>query len=152
VYRDVLIGHGRKAFDKAVEGLVGWQMHRNAGLAVAASAVRAAAGVLVVLRAGWGPLSIVIPCRVVYSIDTTDSQGFAYGTLPGHPEQGEERFTVHLTADGDVRMRIQAFSRPASALARAGGPLTRMTQEYVTNRYVHALRHLASHSDGAARA
>jgi uncharacterized protein (UPF0548 family) len=150
VYRDVRIGHGRESFDKAVDGLVGWRMHRGAGLAVAASAERAAAGVLVVLRAGWGPLSIVIPCRVVYVVDMADRQGFAYGTLPGHPEKGEEAFTIQLTSDGDVRMGIRAFSRPASALARVGGPLTRMTQEYVTSRYVRALRHIASCDDSTA--
>ena len=32
------------------------------------------------------------PCRVVYVIDEPDIRGFAYGTLPGHPESGEERF------------------------------------------------------------
>jgi uncharacterized protein (UPF0548 family) len=144
VYRDVSIGHGRTCFDKAVDGLVGWQMHRSAGLAVAASATRAATGVLVVLRAGWGPLSVVMPCRVVYTVDTADRRGFAYGTLPGHPEKGEEAFTVQLTEDGDVRVRIRAFSRPASALARVGGPVTRIVQEYATNRYVLSLRDLAN--------
>jgi uncharacterized protein (UPF0548 family) len=150
LHRDVSIGHGRAAFDRAVEGLVGWQMHRRAGLSVAASASRAAVGVQVVLRAGWGPLSLVIPCRVVYCIDTADRRGFAYGTLPGHPEQGEEAFTVQLTRDGDVRLRIRAFSRPASAVARAGGPFTRMAQRYVTNRYISALRQLTDSRDSTA--
>jgi hypothetical protein len=50
----------------------------------------------------------------------------------------------------------RASSRPASILARAGGPLTRLTQEYVTNRYVRhsdasriavtALRQIEHHS------
>jgi uncharacterized protein (UPF0548 family) len=35
-----------------------------------------------------------------------------------------------------------AFSRPASLLARAGGPISRMTQAYVTDRYVSAIRRL----------
>ena len=26
------------------------------------------------------------PCRVVYVVDEPDRRGFAYGTLPGHPE------------------------------------------------------------------
>lgn len=149
VDRDVWIAHGRECFDKAVDGLVGWQMHRRAGLTVAASAARAAAGVLVVLRAGWGPLSIVIPCRVVHVIDMPHHRGFAYGTLPGHPVHGEEAFTVQLTQDGDVRVRIRAFSRPATALARAGGPLTRRVQQYVTDRYLLALRELANGDDSA---
>jgi uncharacterized protein (UPF0548 family) len=144
VRRDVSIGRGRAAFDRAAEGLMSWQMHRGAGLAVAASAPRAAPGVLVIARAGWGPLSVEIPCRVVYGVDEADRTGFGYGTLPGHPERGEEAFVVQLAPDGEVRLRIRAFSRPATFLARAGGPLTRMTQEYVTNRYVNALRRIAN--------
>jgi len=152
VSRDVVIGHGPGCFHDAAEALLGWQMHRGAGLGVDATAARAAAGVLVVLRAGWGPMSIRIPCRVVYSIDTKDRQGFAYGTLPGHPEHGEEAFTVQLAHDHEVHMRIRAFSRPATALARAGGPFTRMVQEHVTNRYVRSLRALANRGEGAQRA
>jgi uncharacterized protein (UPF0548 family) len=55
------------------------------------------------------------PCRVVYVIDEPDIRGFAYGTPPGHPESGEERFAVagfeHLRGvrGGD------AFSRPGPA-------------------------------------
>jgi uncharacterized protein (UPF0548 family) len=149
VSRDVVIGHGPTCFHDATEALLGWQMHREAGLSVAADAARATAGTLVVLRAGWGPLSITIPCRVVYSVDSKGCRGFAYGTLPGHPEQGEEAFTVRLTQDKEVRLRIRAFSRPATALARAGGPFTRLVQEYVTDRYVRSLRALA---DRASRA
>lgn len=152
VSRDVVIGHGPTCFHDATEALLGWQMHRGAGLRVAAGTARAAAGTLVVLRAGWGPMSITIPCRVVYSTDTKNCRGFAYGTLPGHPEQGEEAFTVRLTQDDEVRMRIRAFSRPATALARAGGPFTRLVQEHVTNRYVRSLRAFANRGESAPRA
>jgi uncharacterized protein (UPF0548 family) len=143
VQRDVSVGTGAVAFDRAAAGLLGWRMQRDAGLAVTASEPTAAPGVLVVVRVGWGRLSIMAPCRVVYRVDEADSQGFAYGTLPGHPERGEEAFIVQLRPDGDVRLVIRAFSRPASALARAGGPLTRKAQAVVTDRYVRALRRLA---------
>jgi uncharacterized protein (UPF0548 family) len=96
----------------------------------------------VVLRAGWGPLRLTIPCRVVYTVDEVNCRGFAYGTLPGHPERGEEAFMVTVRDTGDVRFGIRAFSRPASLLARAGGPISRMTQAYVTDRYVSAIRRL----------
>ena len=138
------IGRGRAAFERASEGLVTWRMHTGAGLRlVAASAERAAPGVLVVLRAGPGPLSLLVPCRVVYTVDDADRRGFGYGTLPGHPVRGEEVFTVELTADGEVRARVRAFSRPAILLTRAGGPATRLVQRLAVRRYVNALRHLA---------
>src|SRR6185437_5201550 len=64
-----------------------------------------------------------------------------------HPEQGEEAFLVDLTDEGEVRLRIRAFSRPASLLARAGGPVTRLIQQYATDRYVRAIRRLAQQRD-----
>lgn len=143
VRRDVVIGHGRRAFEAAVDDLFGWQMHRRAGLGVAGSPARAAPGVTVELRAGWGPLSLGIPCRVVYTVEEPDRQGFAYGSLAGHPEQGEEAFLVNLSDVDDVRFVVRAFSRPATSLARAGGPVTRAVQQYATNRYVRAMRDLA---------
>jgi uncharacterized protein (UPF0548 family) len=77
-------------------------------------------------------------------VDEDRRRGFAYGTLPGHPERGEEAFVVRLTDVDEVRFRIRAFSRPASLLARAGGPLTRLAQQFATGRYVTAMRDLAS--------
>ncbi|MDT4987285.1 MAG: hypothetical protein QOI74_1379 [Micromonosporaceae bacterium] len=142
VHRDVSVGTGRAAFDRAVDGLFGWHMHRGAGMAVAASAPTAAPGVVVALRVGWGPLSLLVPCRVVYRVEEPACRGFAYGTLPGHPERGEEAFLVRLRSDGDVRLIITAFSRPASVTARVGGPLTRKVQARYTDRYVRALRRL----------
>ncbi|MFI1989005.1 DUF1990 family protein [Actinoplanes sp. NPDC020271] len=140
--RDVVIGRGRATFEKAADGLFRWQMHREAGLAPVSDAPRAVVGAVVTLHAGLGPLRLTIPCQVVYLEETDTRRGFAYGTLPGHPEQGEEAFLVTLEQNGDVRARIRAFSRPATLLARAGGPVTRLVQAFVTDRYVSALRHL----------
>jgi uncharacterized protein (UPF0548 family) len=148
VDRDVIVGAGRSAFDRAVDGLFGWDVHRGAGLAVNGGDARAAPGVVVVLRAGRGPLRLTIPCRVIYTVDDADHRGFAYGTLPGHPEQGEEAFLITMASTGEVRFRVRAFSRPASLLARWGGPLTRTIQEYATDRYVKAMRRIVRTSVG----
>ncbi|MBB2947537.1 uncharacterized protein (UPF0548 family) [Actinoplanes lutulentus] len=145
VERDVVIGSGRAVFERAAEALFSWQMHRGTGLGVRSTAARAATGVVVTLRAGF----LTIPCRVVYTVETGDRRGFAYGTLPGHPERGEEAFLIELTEAGDVRVRIRAFSRPATLLARAGGPLTRRFQEFVTDRYVTALRKASGRAAGS---
>jgi uncharacterized protein (UPF0548 family) len=82
---------------------------------------------------------------VVYTITEADRRGFAYGTLPGHPERGEEAFLVTITDGTDVHFRIRAFSRPATLPARLGGPLTRLAQQYATDRYVKAARRIAQH-------
>jgi uncharacterized protein (UPF0548 family) len=47
--------------------------------------------------------------------------GFAYGTLPDHPERGEERFLVEWSqADDSVWYDLLAISRPGHWLARVG--------------------------------
>jgi uncharacterized protein (UPF0548 family) len=77
--------------------------------------------------------------RVVYVVDEDRRRGFAYGTLPGHPESGEESFVVEHLEDDTVRFAITAFSHPATLLAKLGGPVSRLVQSRVTNRYLHAV-------------
>jgi len=79
------------------------------------------------------------PARVVYVIDEPDRKGFAYGTMTGHPENGEEAFIVERQDDGSVWLRIRAFSRPASALWWVVYPVLRLTQEFFTRRYERSL-------------
>jgi uncharacterized protein (UPF0548 family) len=125
--------------DAAAEALLTWQVQERAGLAVAASSRRATADTVVELRLGAGPVGLRIPCRIVYVVDEADRRGFAYGTLPGHPETGEELFLLERHVDGSVTFTVTAFSRPATFLARAGGPLTRAGQRRMTDRYLRAL-------------
>lgn len=118
-----------------------WQVQRLAGVAVRAAGEQVGPGAVAELRLGRGPLAITAPVRVAYVVGEADRCGFAYGTLPGHPESGEESFLVALDGDGTVRFSIAAFSRPASPLARVGGPLGRAVQLLVTHRYLRAAAH-----------
>ncbi|ONH33706.1 hypothetical protein BL253_00865 [Pseudofrankia asymbiotica] len=140
------VATGAAGFRAAADALLTWRMHRAAGLRVPAATPRAAPGVAATSRAGLGPLGISAPCQVVWADDDpgTDSAGFAYGTLPGHPESGEESFT--LTRDGDdvVWLTIRAFSRPATLLPRLAGPVGPMLQRHIATRFAKALRRLAT--------
>lgn len=131
---------GPGAFERAVDALVHFDMHRGAGLRVESSAPQASVGVVVVSGIGVGPLRQWAPCRVVAMVDEPDRKGFAYGTLPGHPVRGEESFVVSRDAAGVAHLRIAAFSRPATLVARLGGPVAPRVQELVTRRYARALR------------
>ena len=73
------------------------------------------------------------------SHDTDDTFGFAYGTLPGHPEQGEESFTIRKGTEGNVIFEIVAFSRPSDPLVRMAGPLSRLIQRRATAGYLGGL-------------
>jgi uncharacterized protein (UPF0548 family) len=126
-------------FDSAVERLMSWQVHDRAGLSVTTSSARAMPGTVVEMRLGPPWFGVRIPCRVAYVINEPARAGFAYGTLPGHPETGEERFTVHRGADGTVTFTIAAFSNPATTIARVSGPVARWVQARMTTRYLKAI-------------
>ena len=141
------IGAGGSVFAAAGAAVLDWRMHRALGVArVTATAPRAAEGVRVVISLGLGPLRIPAPCQVVWSADEERRAGFGYGTLPGHPECGEESFVVTWEPDDSVVLSVTAFSRGASWFARAGGPLTRAVQRAYARRCGRVLRTLAARS------
>jgi uncharacterized protein (UPF0548 family) len=133
-------GHRWLRLEEAAEVLMTWGVHERAGLRVAASAPRVVPDAVVVMRLELGIFTvpgIEIPCRVVRVIDEPDRKGFAYGTLPGHPEAGEEEFLL-IRSGERVDFRVTAFSRPTSRLARLAGPVTRRAQDFYTDRYLAA--------------
>lgn len=144
VRREWVVGRGSDAFDRATRGLRHWEMHRRAGLTVRPSAPAAERDVVVVLGVGVAPLRLFAPCRVVYDVLEQRRRGFAYGTLPGHPESGEEMFVVEHRRDDAVVLRVAAFSRPGTRCARLAGPLSRVLQNVITRRYAEALREAAT--------
>jgi uncharacterized protein (UPF0548 family) len=116
--RGAVIGSGAKVFADGVHALAGWQAHLRAGLRVAASAATAEPGTVVVLGLGAGAIRIAASCRVIYIVDEPHRRGFAYGTLPGHPERGEEALIIEHSGDGAVSFTITAFSAPATCWPR----------------------------------
>jgi uncharacterized protein (UPF0548 family) len=72
-------------------------------------------------------------CRLIYTVDErgpVTKFGFAYGTLPGHVQSGEERFLIEWDRDTDrVFYDILAFSRPNHVLAHLGYPVVRRSQK-----------------------
>jgi uncharacterized protein (UPF0548 family) len=133
------MGQGRAAFESTADSLLRWGLQRGARIRVAASSDAVEADAVAVLRLGWGPLAVRAPVRVVYLVEEPDRRGFAYGTLPGHPESGEELFVVEYARDGAITLRITAFSRPRSVLARCAGPVGVLIQRWITRRYGRAL-------------
>lgn len=134
------LGEGEEAWVRACEALRAWRPHRGAGADVVPADAPLVAGTCVAVRVPFGLLSVVAPCRVVYGTREADRYGFAYGSLPGHPEQGEESFHVVRDGGGRVRFEVVAFSRPGALLAKLGGPLARASQERMIRRYPSAVR------------
>jgi uncharacterized protein (UPF0548 family) len=136
VQKSAVIGRGRHRFEEAADKGMRWGMLRGAGLRVEATTDVAAVGSEVIVH--LGPLRA--PCRVVYLVDDPDRRGFAYGTLPGHAETGEERFVVRYDpATDEVFADVTAFSRHATWWSRLGSPVTSVAQRVITERYLRAL-------------
>lgn len=134
---ETALGDGPKTFERACEGLRSWQAHLGAGLAVEPRNAPSV-GSTVVAAIQMGPITAIAPCRIVAVIDEPHRFGFAYGTLPGHPESGEEAFIIDNNDQGVV-FQIVAFSRPAAAMARLGAPVSRRIQAATTRRYLDGL-------------
>ena len=136
VQKSAVIGHGRRRFDDAAAAVMRWGMLRGAGVRVNPSSEVAAVGSEVIV--GIGPVRA--PCRVVYVVDEANRRGFAYGTLPGHAESGEEYFGVRYDpARDEVYAEVRAFSRHGTWWSRLAAPMTSLTQRVITGRYLRAL-------------
>jgi uncharacterized protein (UPF0548 family) len=141
--REVVVGSGPEVFERAAAAVLAWGAQRGIGLQVRADGPASAVGTTVVLTAGLPWLGYDIPARVVWAETDGDLRGFGYGTLPGHPESGEEAFTVRLGPSGDVAFGTRTFSRLATPLARLGGPVSRLAQRAAAEGYVAAIRRAA---------
>jgi len=136
VQKSAVIGRGRQRFEEAADKGMRWGMLRGAGLRVEATSDVVAVGAEVIVHLG----PVRAPCRVVYVVDEADRRGFAYGTLPGHAESGEERFMVRYDpATEEVHAEVVAFSRHGTWWSRLGAPVTSVIQRVVTERYLRAL-------------
>lgn len=132
------VGTGPAAFDRATRGLRRWEAHRAAGVIVTPPDAPLEVGTTVALALPFAGVHALAACRIVAVVAEPARFGFAYGTVVGHPEQGEEAFVIEHEDDA-VRFRIMAFSRPADPLARLGAPVARFIQRRVTLAYLNGL-------------
>lgn len=120
------LGRGEAAFARACGDLRRWRMF-PAWTAIEPLAPIAAGEVIAVHVRAVG-LWWLNAARIVYVIDEPRRFGFAYGTLPGHAERGEERFLVERLDDDRVWYDVRAISRPRYWAARLAYPITRALQ------------------------
>lgn len=138
------LGRGERVFMVAREAIRRWEMFppplatiEPKGIPIAEGEV---AGVVMRVFGLW----FLSAARIVYVIDEPRRFGFAYGTLPGHVEAGEERFLVEWLPDDTVVYTIVAFSQPRYWLARLGKPIARRLQRRFVRLSKRRMRELAS--------
>ena len=126
--------------------LLDWEVHRRSGLRVAADGPARAGGTVVLatrLLVTWA----VAPCRVVRVLEESDRVGFAYATLPGHPEHGVEEFAFVRQA-GALRFEVRAVSRPVLRASRVFPAPQHLVQRVLTQRYLDAAVTVARRAPG----
>ncbi len=128
----VKLGEGPEAYDRAVEALRAWRQFDLGWVRLLPPDAPIELGTTVgVLAQHYGFWSLNT-ARIAYLIEElgeVERFGFGYGTLPGHSERGEERFSVEWRReDGSVHYDVLAFSRPKHPLVWLGYPFARLLQ------------------------
>jgi uncharacterized protein (UPF0548 family) len=129
----IKLGTGLACYCRAKTALAHWDMLTLPWLQVfPVSTPPGENQVAAILAKGPGIWSLNA-ARIIYLLDTkggaVERYGFAYGTLPDHAVQGEERFSVEWhRQDDSVWYDLMAFSRPSQRLMRLGYPYVRGLQ------------------------
>ena len=129
----VKLGEGEAVFQSARAALERWEQFRLGWVEAwpTETPIRPGEAIAVMGRAvGLWWLNC---CRIIYVVDEAGPVsrfGFAYGTLPGHVECGEERFLIEWDRETDtVWYDIVAFSKPNHFLTRVGYAAVRRVQK-----------------------
>jgi uncharacterized protein (UPF0548 family) len=139
------LGRGPEVFKAARAALRRWEHFRLGWVEALPPDTPLEPGRLVAVLARLAGCWWLNACRIVYVVDEEDRFGFAYGTLPGHVESGEERFLVEKNQpDESIFYDILAFSRPRHVLARLGYPLARKLQKRFGRDSLAAMRRAAA--------
>jgi len=147
----VRLGHGEAVFQRAREAIDAWRMFPTEIATLCwPSPPREGLNVCVLYWARPLRIWLLFAARVVYVVDEAtprgakqvERYGFAYGTLPDHPERGEERFLVEWDRNDDaVYYDLLAISQPRHWLARIGYPYTRYEQSRFRRLSGEAMQH-----------
>ncbi len=128
---ELILGRGQEVFAQAKEAIDSWRGFEFDWLTILCDPRPDVGGDVGILVRHLGIWSLNA-CRVVrrYPVDDVDTRyGFAYGTLSGHAEMGEELFVVEMDPESsEVTYRIRAVSKPRALLAKLGGPASRRIQ------------------------
>jgi uncharacterized protein (UPF0548 family) len=129
----IRLGEGEEVFTKAQAALRRWEHFRLGWVEAWPPETPLRPGEVVAIVARRVGVWWLNACRIVSVADErgpVSRYGFAYGTLPGHVEAGEERFLIEWDqASGEVGYDILAFSRPHQLVMWLGYPYMRRVQK-----------------------
>jgi uncharacterized protein (UPF0548 family) len=140
----IYLGDGEEVWNNAKKALTNWKHFPPSWTQIFPSTtpIEKAENVAVLFRLfgiWW-----INSARIVYTIDEKNKFGFAYGTLPGHLEKGEECFWIKRDKKGNVFYYIKAFSKPAYWFVRLAYPLARMYQKRFVRESMAIMKKLSN--------
>jgi uncharacterized protein (UPF0548 family) len=147
----IKLGSGPQVFEQAEQALRAWRMFPPGWTEIVPANAPPREGECVALLIRACGVWWLNAARVVFEVDESGDgvrrrTGFAYGTLPGHVETGEERFTVTWLDDDSVHYELHAFSRPRLWLVRMAKPLARALQRRFVRQSLAAMQREAGES------
>ena len=148
----IRLGTGRDLFERARSALLAWRHFEIPWLELQGTKTPASSDQVVATLTRASGLWFLNPCRVVYTEGTSGPStevAFAYGTLSGHVERGEERFSVQFNpSTEEVNYSLFAFSRPAVLVSKLGRPWVRRVQSRFARASLEALARASRRTDG----
>jgi uncharacterized protein (UPF0548 family) len=115
------LGYGQETYKRAIEALRRWKMYETGWTRLCWPDAAISEGTIVVVVGRHLGIRSLNACRIAYvyedEVPTFKRFGFAVGTLPGHVERGEERFTVEWNRADDA-VTYEVFAKLAQPLAR----------------------------------
>ncbi len=129
----IRLGEGEAVFRLAIAALQRWEQFQLGWVEAWSPDTPIKSGEVVAIMGRAIGMWWLNSCRIIYVVDESGpicKFGFAYGTLPGHVESGEELFLIEWDQNtNSVWYDIVAFSKPNHFLTRLGYPLVRRTQK-----------------------
>lgn len=131
-HQRALLGHGQACYQRAKRALEQWRMFPPEFVDLVWPCPLEADRIVATLFRAPG-FWTVNPCRIVYTLDETNTDksrfGFAYGTIGKHLASGEERFLVEHNEDDDsVWYEVYCFSKVNHWLSTLAYPYLRAQQ------------------------
>lgn len=146
----IILGTGEQTFEAAKSALLHWHQFQLGWVEASPKTTPIQEGAVIAVLGHVLGMWWLNACRIVYVLDDSGTNlrfGFAYGTLPGHAESGEERFQIEWDrTTNEVYYDIFAFSRPNYFATKVGYPFVRQFQKKFVKNSVAAMKKAVAES------
>jgi len=142
-----IIGSGEQDWEAAKEALRNWTHFPAPWTKILPEEAPLEVGETVAVLFRIFGLWWINSARIVYAFDEPDRFGFAYGTLKGHIETGEECFWIERDSVGTISYHIRAFSKPYYWFVKLAYPIARYYQRQFVKQSMAHMQGVCNHTN-----